>query len=664
MKKSNFEDLQSVETPPGLSSITCSMDASELQADNPSRPSSRKVCFSFAAYAKNVIQHLRRCNISITEGLTNEEFCKIESTFGFEFPPDLEAILRQGLPVGEGFPQWRDGSHAEIKSWLDWPVKVLCSEVRHGKFWSSLWGVIPENAEVAVQRAIEELKKVPTLVPVYASCYISCSPVQAGNPVFLVQESTILYCGYDLADFFKRQAFVPRMSKTTSRLAETKLHSGKDQLKYQRNLQMNIAGEPSDVVERLSNPDRTATVNGTRKPLSAAIWRWADESPRISIDVALHPDAVSDHYYREIKEHVLSSVVPSAPPPTPAPSSISSSSSFSSSSPSSLSSASNKNSPSASGLYKESSPFSLSSASSSLSYAHEDQRTGIIPKKYLYLYEGPLPSRMLNRYTMAAPPWTATQARKITFWSDVADVSCPSPTLSTSSLETVGIICYKSSASHDSHESKKYQEGCPCHDLSEANVSDHHLQSSSYPASEDEYEHQQSSDHFELVRHARHHGVRENEGGRSNESIHVCNELGEDQNCCDCAYISRCPSSRNFHGVHPFSTKQHCDSETAYIDLHQFRGSSCCECENGYNHNQFCCCDSQNSDLYVCPASMPVNSSLNNNENLSNTWLSTYLSGLADVLRRGRWGEADIKDMLHHWRPRLMDSTARVHYCT
>ncbi|KAJ4949832.1 hypothetical protein NE237_008309 [Protea cynaroides] len=76
----------------------------------------RRVRFSFAAYAKNVINHLKKCKIPIDDGLSDDEFSSIESTFGFSFPPDLRSILREGLsPLLHSFtPESR---------WKSYPIR-------------------------------------------------------------------------------------------------------------------------------------------------------------------------------------------------------------------------------------------------------------------------------------------------------------------------------------------------------------------------------------------------------------------------------------------------------------------------------------------------------------------------------------------------------------
>ncbi|KAJ7524806.1 hypothetical protein O6H91_17G023000 [Diphasiastrum complanatum] len=177
-------------------------------APNPS--TGHRVCFSFAAYARNVIDHLCKCQVEILEGLSDEEFARVELEFGFTFPPDLRAILQEGLPVGDGFPNWRSGGSSQLRLKLNSPISGLCFEVGRGRFWWKQWGSRPSDAHQAVAIARSALRKVPVLVPVYKHCYIPAAPNLAGNPVIFVDRKDVGYSGFDLADFFQREAFIPQ----------------------------------------------------------------------------------------------------------------------------------------------------------------------------------------------------------------------------------------------------------------------------------------------------------------------------------------------------------------------------------------------------------------------------------------------------------------------
>eukprot|EP00249_Psilotum_nudum_P008188 c21104_g1_i2 orf=386-2095(+) len=169
--------------------------------------SPRRGWLSFAPFVRTVFDRLEKCGVRIVKGLSDEEFEKIEATFGFCFPPDLKAILREGLPVGVGFPDWRTGGVQQLGMRLNLPVAGLSYEVARRRFWTKQWGAEPLDTQEAVRIARAALKKAPLLVPVYNYCYIPCSPNLAGNPVFYVHHEDVSLCGYDLVEFFAKEDF-------------------------------------------------------------------------------------------------------------------------------------------------------------------------------------------------------------------------------------------------------------------------------------------------------------------------------------------------------------------------------------------------------------------------------------------------------------------------
>ncbi|KAF3628143.1 hypothetical protein P3S67_022802 [Capsicum chacoense] len=170
-------------------------------------PKPARVCFSYAAYAKNIIQHLKSSNIIVEKGLCDDEFCTIESKFSFIFPPDLRSILQEGLPIGHGFPNWRSSSEQQLEIIKNLPILSLCKQVKKRKFWAEFWGIRPIDNDHAVDIANEFLKKAPVLVPIYQHYYIPCTPCLAGNPVFYVHEGEVKLWSFDISGFFQQLEF-------------------------------------------------------------------------------------------------------------------------------------------------------------------------------------------------------------------------------------------------------------------------------------------------------------------------------------------------------------------------------------------------------------------------------------------------------------------------
>ncbi|XP_062101268.1 uncharacterized protein LOC133807121 [Humulus lupulus] len=166
------------------------------------------VCFSFAAYAKNLIQNLRSSDVPVAGGLSNVEFSSIESLFNFSFPPDLRSILREGLPIGSGFPNWRSSSAQQLYILINLPILGLLKQISRRNFWLESWGPFPDDINRALEIAKKFLSKAPVLVPLYRNCYIPSTPNAAGNPVFYVDGEEVRILSYDITGFFQDFEFL------------------------------------------------------------------------------------------------------------------------------------------------------------------------------------------------------------------------------------------------------------------------------------------------------------------------------------------------------------------------------------------------------------------------------------------------------------------------
>lgn len=166
------------------------------------------VCFSFAAYAKNLIENLRSSDVAVAGGLSDVEFFSIESLFNFSFPPDLHSILREGLPIASGFPNWRSSSPQQLHILINLPILSLLKQVSRRNFWFESWGPFPDDINVALEIAKNSLKRAPVLVPIYRNCYIPASPNDAGNPVFYIDGEEVRVLSFDITGFFQEFEFL------------------------------------------------------------------------------------------------------------------------------------------------------------------------------------------------------------------------------------------------------------------------------------------------------------------------------------------------------------------------------------------------------------------------------------------------------------------------
>lgn len=154
----------------------------------------------------DAIERLKRHNILIENGLSQQEITVIEKRYQIVFPPDLLELLQTGLPVSEGFVNWRDYSEenvAAIKRKLGWPLEGILFDIEHNAFWHDGWGMKPGNTEEAKEICRAEFSHVPALIPIYSHRYIPCEPIERQNPIFSVYQTDIIYYGENLEEYFK-----------------------------------------------------------------------------------------------------------------------------------------------------------------------------------------------------------------------------------------------------------------------------------------------------------------------------------------------------------------------------------------------------------------------------------------------------------------------------
>jgi hypothetical protein len=137
--------------------------------------------------------------------LSQTEIRQIEERYKFRFPPDLREFLMFALPASSGFLNWRKAEEAEIIKSLMWPCIGICFDIERNSFWMEEWGERPSTLEDALAIARKAIESAPTLIPINGHRYIPERPDEAGNPVFSVYQTDIIYYGADLADYLENE---------------------------------------------------------------------------------------------------------------------------------------------------------------------------------------------------------------------------------------------------------------------------------------------------------------------------------------------------------------------------------------------------------------------------------------------------------------------------
>ncbi|QDT79493.1 hypothetical protein Mal35_29570 [Gimesia maris] len=166
----------------------------------------------FESEIRTAVDLLQSRGVRFEPGLTDQEVVQTETTFGFRFPPDLRAFLQTALPVrlnkpglSNSFPDWRAGNKDDLQTRLNWPWEGMVFDIEHNAFWLDEWGKKPDVLQAAIEMAHRYVTAAPTLIPVCSHRYIPATPAEAGNPVFSVHQTDIIYYGLNLWDYFEQE---------------------------------------------------------------------------------------------------------------------------------------------------------------------------------------------------------------------------------------------------------------------------------------------------------------------------------------------------------------------------------------------------------------------------------------------------------------------------
>lgn len=144
-------------------------------------------------------------SVPMTPGLTADELARIEGEFGFEFADDHRGFLSAGLPLGDGWPDWRSAPRRALQLQLKLPGEGILFAVEWRGFWAEVWGARPPKLKDALRSANYHLARVPQLVPLHANRYLPAGRGGIGLPVLSVYQSDVTCCGTDLSDYVERE---------------------------------------------------------------------------------------------------------------------------------------------------------------------------------------------------------------------------------------------------------------------------------------------------------------------------------------------------------------------------------------------------------------------------------------------------------------------------
>ena len=151
---------------------------------------------------KEVFDLLSENGIIIDSGLSDEEISIIESKYDVSFPKSLKAFYKEGVPVSEGFINWRDFSE-ENEEYIKTLIESTFYDVNENAeeiYWNDEWGDEPDDTEEIAEFIKEKLKSAPKLLPIYSHRYMPMN-VSDNPPIISVHDIDVIYYGEDLLDY-------------------------------------------------------------------------------------------------------------------------------------------------------------------------------------------------------------------------------------------------------------------------------------------------------------------------------------------------------------------------------------------------------------------------------------------------------------------------------
>lgn len=176
-------------------------------------------------YLHLLADRLASQGIDLAPGLSKAELEAVESTLGFHFPPDLRLLLTFMVPLSGRFPDWRNPDSEAIRDRLSWPADGICFDIEHNNFWMNTWGEKPDDLETAWQIARRAVAEAPLLIPIYGHRYLPAEPCEAGNPIFSIYQTDIIYYGFDLSSYFANECRLPNPYTSTESPREIRFWS-------------------------------------------------------------------------------------------------------------------------------------------------------------------------------------------------------------------------------------------------------------------------------------------------------------------------------------------------------------------------------------------------------------------------------------------------------
>ena len=134
-------------------------------------------------------------------GYTKAELDRAQERYCIRFPPDLVDLFLDRRP-DSGYP-WEVEDN-RIREMLNWPFRMLSSDVERGYWWPD-WGDRPPKADERQEIMRDFLATKPRLIPLWGHRFLPDAPDEIGNPVFSMHGFDTIYYGASIHEYFENE---------------------------------------------------------------------------------------------------------------------------------------------------------------------------------------------------------------------------------------------------------------------------------------------------------------------------------------------------------------------------------------------------------------------------------------------------------------------------
>jgi hypothetical protein len=166
-------------------------------------------------FLEDLIKELIEYGLTFAQGLSDSQVRKIERENDFRFPPDLNSFLHRGVPISfrrtvagqekldidDRFPNWHEDAKAIMTRSHEYIFEGIEFDIEFNSFWLEEWGTRPSDLHSASAVAKKAFEEAPPMIPVYGHRFMPGEPELAGNPVFSIVQTDIIYYGHDLVSY-------------------------------------------------------------------------------------------------------------------------------------------------------------------------------------------------------------------------------------------------------------------------------------------------------------------------------------------------------------------------------------------------------------------------------------------------------------------------------